>query len=74
MSDKIADHILKIVESANEPLETLEIVDKVGKVSRAVVIYRLNNLRGDGKIKGKSIGAGKGNWVWWHSDAFKSKP
>jgi len=71
MSDKIADQILKIIESANEPLETLEIVDKVGKVSRAVVIYRLNNLRGDGKIKGKSIGAGKGNWIWWRSNAFK---
>jgi len=65
MSDKISEQILRIVESSNEPLETLEIVGKVGKVSRAMVIYRLNNLRGEGKIKGKSIGAGKGNWIWW---------
>ena len=70
MPDKISDQILKIIESANEPLETQEIVGKVGKVSRAIVIYRLNNLRGDGKIKGKSIGAGKGNWVWWSVKAF----
>ena len=71
MSDKISDQILKIVESANEPLETQEIVGKLSKVSRAMVIYRLNNLRGDGKVKGKSIGAGKGNWLWWRPTAFK---
>lgn len=70
MPDKISDQILRIIELANEPLETKEIVDKLSKVSRAMVIYRLNNLRGEGKIKGKSIGAGKGNWIWWSSKAF----
>jgi hypothetical protein len=29
-------------------------------------MYRLNNLRAEGKISGKMLGSGKGVWVWWH--------
>jgi len=70
MDDEVSKTILKIVNSADQPLETTEIIAKLGKVSRSMIVYRLNMLRGEGKIKGKSIGAGKGNWVWWKNDAF----
>jgi DNA-binding Lrp family transcriptional regulator len=70
MDDEVSKTILKIVNSAGEPLETTEIIAKLGKVSRSMIVYRLNMLRGEGKIKGKSIGAGKGNWVWWKINAF----
>jgi DNA-binding Lrp family transcriptional regulator len=70
MDDDVSKRILKIVNSANEPLETKEIEKKLKNVSRSKIMYRLNNLRAEGKIKGKSIGAGKGNWIWWKIDAF----
>jgi len=71
MDDEFSKAILKIVNSANEPLETKEIEEKLKGTSRNIILYRLNLLRGDGKIKGKSIGAGKGNWIWWKNEAFK---
>jgi DNA-binding Lrp family transcriptional regulator len=72
MEDEVSKTILKIVNSADQPLETTEIIAKLGKVSRSMIVYRLNMLRGEGKIKGKSIGAGKGSWVWWKINAFSS--
>lgn len=57
--------ILKIIESSNEPLETKEIQDKLKKITRTKILYRLNNLRAEALIKGKQIGAGKGTWIWW---------
>jgi repressor of nif and glnA expression len=69
--DRISSLILEFVNSINEPLETKEIEEKVAKVeanaTRTKVFYRLNNLRGDGLIKGKFIGSGKGVWVWWRN-------
>lgn len=70
MEDEVSKAILKIVNSADEPLETTEIIAKLGKVSRSMVLYRLNDLRGEGKIKGKSIGPGKGAWLWWKVNSF----
>lgn len=71
MENNISEKILEIINSSNEPLETKEIENKLKNVSRSKILYRLNDLRGEGKIKGKSIGAGKGNWIWWKVDAFK---
>jgi repressor of nif and glnA expression len=70
MDDQVSNMILKIIDSAGEPLQTTEIIAKLRKTSRSVIVYRLNMLRGEGKIKGKSIGAGKGNWIWWKINAF----
>jgi predicted transcriptional regulator len=70
MKDKESEMILKTVESSKEPLETREIEGKLKNLSRSKILYRLNNLRAEGLIKGKSIGAGKGNWVWWSVKAF----
>jgi len=68
--DKISNRIVEILEKTDEPLETREIELILKDVSRIKVLYRLNNLRGDGIIKGKAIGSGKGAWIWWKKDAF----
>lgn len=74
MKDEILDLTLKIIRSSKEPLETKEIEALLKKqrkdVTRTKVFYRLNNLRGEGAIKGKFIGPGKGVWIWWKTDAF----
>jgi repressor of nif and glnA expression len=69
-TDKMERTIAKVVTSSSEPLETKEIQEKVtevlGKdVTRSKLLYRLNDLRGQGEIFGKSIGSGKGVWIWW---------
>jgi hypothetical protein len=63
-------NIFKIKKSAKEPLETREIEEKMKSVSRSKILYRLNQLRAENKIKGKFLGAGKGTWIWWKADAF----
>lgn len=60
--------ILKTIENSREPLETKEIQEKNKKITRTKLLYRLFNLRGENKIHGKQIGAGKGTWVWWKND------
>ena len=57
--------ILNLVSKSAEPLETREIEIALPKSTRIMVLYRLNNLRGEGKIKGKHVGSGKGAWIWW---------
>jgi len=63
--DPIRDRILNILKKAEEPLETKEIELVLKNVSRVMVLYRLNDLRGEGIIKGKAVGSGKGVWIWW---------
>jgi repressor of nif and glnA expression len=73
--DKLTEVTLKIINETDEPVETKEIEEMVKKsvedVTRAKLFYRLNNLRGEGLIKGKFVGPGKGVWIWWRKDAFK---
>ena len=65
-----------MLNNSDEPLETKEIgeklKDKIKKesVTRTKIFYRLNLLRGEGRIKGKFAGPGKGVWIWWRIDAF----
>lgn len=67
--DKLSNDIVAVLESAEEPLETKEVEQRIAErtknSTRTKVLYRLNVLRGDGKIKGKSVGSGKGVWIWW---------
>lgn len=74
MLDNISEIILKIIKQAGEPLETKEIQEKVEEfiknVTRTKIFYRLTNLRGDGLIKGKFVGPGKGVWIWWSEESF----
>ena len=65
MQNGLSKKILQIIESAGEPLETKEVERKLKEFSRTMILYRLNNLRGDGLIKGKRVGPGKGVWIWW---------
>lgn len=75
----MSDEILKIINNSDEPLETKEIEEKLKdtirkeSVTRTKIFYRLNLLRGEGKIKGKFAGPGKGVWIWWRIDAFQIK-
>jgi len=69
--DRTSETILQILASSSAPLETKEIVEQV-KTTRAIVFKRLTNLRGDGLIKGKQIGCGKGTWIWWDEKAIKT--
>lgn len=75
MMDEIGEEILKIIEDASIPLETkeihLELNKKRGDISRSKLMYRLNNLLGEGKIEGKYVGSGKGVWIWWSKKFFK---
>ncbi len=76
LQDRLADAILKIVQRSSEPLETEEMVRLLQEIkrpdvsfadaTRSKVLYRLNNLRADGLISGKMLGAGKGVWIWWN--------
>lgn len=63
--DVVSKKILDIIVNAGEPLETREIELILKNVTRIKVLYRLNNLRGEGQIKGKPVGSGKGCWIWW---------
>ena len=74
MLDSISNAILKIIQNSEEPLETKEIQEKIisiiKDITRTKLFYRLNNLRGDGLIKGKFVGPGKGVWIWWNPGFF----
>lgn len=63
--DKISRNILKTLKSIDEPFETKEIELLLKNVTRTKLLYRLNNLRGEGLIKAKNVGSGKGAWIWW---------
>jgi len=73
--DELKSAILKFVQKADMPLETKEIIEAISKkyhsATRTKIVYRLNDLRGEGLIKGKFAGPGKGVWIWWRQDAFK---
>ena len=79
MGDLISGEILKLISGSAEPLETKEIEEQVKgrikkeSVTRTKIFYRLNLLRGEGKIKGKFIGSGKGVWVWWILEMFERR-
>jgi DNA-binding Lrp family transcriptional regulator len=63
--DIISQKILELLKKVNEPLETIEILNALKNVTRTKILYRLSVLRGDGLIKGKQVGSGKGTWIWW---------
>lgn len=69
--DELANSVLSIINLSEEPLETKEIEEKLKKITRAKIFYRLTNLRGNGLIKGKFVGSGKGVWIWWKINLYK---
>ena len=77
MNDSLAEVVLKIIKESEEPLETKEIQEKVEAtvkdVTRTKLFYRLTNLRGEGLIKGKFVGPGKGVWIWWTPEIFSKE-
>lgn len=74
--DRIRDLILQIIQSADSPLETPEVITRVREhtnTTRTIIFKRLTDLRGDGLINGKHVGSGKGTWIWWKKDSFQDK-
>ncbi len=71
--DKATQKILQLVQASAEPRETKEIEGELKTVTRVKVLYRLNILRGDGLIKGKPVGSGKGTWIWWPKEWAKGE-
>ncbi|MGH9985936.1 MAG: hypothetical protein ACRD8W_18500 [Nitrososphaeraceae archaeon] len=76
LQDRLSDSIFKIIQKSSEPLETEEILGLVQKrwsnSTRTKVMYRLNNLRADGLVSGKMLGAGKGVWIWWSGGKLRT--
>ncbi|MEM2507392.1 MAG: hypothetical protein QXF61_10160 [Nitrososphaeria archaeon] len=70
MQNEVTKQILNLIESSDEPLETMEIVERLKNFSRIMIFYRLHELRGEGLIRGKKVGGGKGVWIWWRKNAF----
>ncbi len=66
--DKASEKVVGILKDSLEPLETKEIEEVMKNITRAKLMYRLSNLRGDGLIKGKVVGSGKGTWIWWKDE------
>lgn len=77
MQDLITKTALKIIDESNEVLETKEIQEKISvsikDITRTKLFSRLNNLRGEGLIKGKFVGPGKGVWIWWKLCLLENK-
>ncbi len=73
MQNELAKKVMEVIRTATEPLETKEIEEKLKDFSRAKILYRLHNLRGEGLIKGKRVGPGKGAWIWWKKGAFEPR-
>ncbi len=75
--DIITKNALKVIENAEDVLETKEIEEKISRsvksITRTKLFARLNILRGEGLIKGKFVGPGKGVWIWWEKDAFSRR-
>jgi repressor of nif and glnA expression len=69
--DKLGKKILDLLAKATEPLETKEIELELKKETRVKILYRLNFLRGEGLLKGKPVGSGKGAWIWWKKGVFE---
>jgi repressor of nif and glnA expression len=69
--DRLSKKILDLLAKASEPLETKEIELELKKETRVKILYRLNFLRGEGLLKGKAVGSGKGSWIWWRKEVFK---
>ena len=68
--DKLTEALIKIINSADEPLETKEVESKLPTETRTKIVNRLRDLAVQGIIRGKTVGSGKGTWIWWRKTAF----
>ena len=75
--DNITELALHIIEDAGDVLETKELEEEISHsikdITRTKLFSRLTNLRGEGLIKGKFVGSGKGVWIWWIAGVFIEK-
>ena len=63
--DALAKEIERFVTDADSPVGTKEVEAAFPKAKRSVVVYRLQKLREEGRIKGRMMPGGRGSWVFW---------
>lgn len=68
--DILTEALIRIINTASEPLETKEVEVKLPTETRSKIVHRLTGLAVKGEIKAKMVGAGKGTWIWWKKNAF----
>lgn len=71
MKDPLHNKILKIVNSANQPLHTMEIARKLGVDSHYKISNMLLRMASDGKIRHRRLDVAKGIDIWWRNGAFQ---
>jgi repressor of nif and glnA expression len=69
--DKLTKTIVHVIKESDAPLETRELEEKMQQMvgdeaTRTKLLYRLMDLRGEGIIYGKTVGSGRGAWIWWN--------
>jgi len=76
LRDEISQRIFEVIQNSDAPLETKEVCERIkteiNDATRSKIMYRLTLLRGDGDIHGKSVGSGKGVWIWWKANNINS--
>ena len=64
--DELAADIERFVLKAEGPVSTSEVLVAFPSAKRSKVVYRLQELRAQGRIKGRMMVGGRyGNWVFW---------
>ena len=63
--DALAADIERFVIKAEGPVGTKEVEAAFPDAKRSKVLYRLQELRAQGRIKGRMMPGGRGSWVFW---------
>ena len=71
VEDELSRKILKIIDSSEQPLETNEIVKRVGSITRSKAGHRLAYLALKDKINYKVVGAKRGIYIWWSKSPLR---
>ena len=72
MKSKLSqDKILKIVNSADQPLHTMEVARHFPHISDFRIKNTLIRLQVSGKISGRCLDVAKGVWIWWRKNLLK---
>ncbi|MCK4784958.1 MAG: hypothetical protein KAV87_14495 [Desulfobacteraceae bacterium] len=70
IQDEISKKCLKVLNSSDMPLHTMEIARKLDCGTQYKVQNRLMRLMNSEEISGRLLDVAKGIWVWWRKDAF----
>ena len=63
--DELAADIERFVIKAEGPVGTSEIEAAFPDAKRSKVLYRLQELRAQRRIRGRMVAGGRGSWIWY---------